>query len=427
MSTVSPTEVHYHSLEKDQPQRVSNNSPLPVAFSPNTANLDAFARLRVSEPETLFDSKQIHSKAPLFWDELITGAAAGTWSQSGASTIMDVDASTNESIIRQTFQRFNYQPGKSQLALITGTLLKTATGGAGLERGVGLGDERNGFFLVDSDGEIIIRRRTATTGSTVDIDVAQSDWNLDKMNGSGASKITMDFSKSMIFLIDMEWLGVGRVRIGFVIDGTPYYVHQFMWANNEQGVYMSTPNLPVRYWIANDGNYASAAEIEHICSSVMSEGGTQENGPLRSASTGPVASLANTALYAIVGFKLKAGNYDASVILKKIAMIASTSNDQAQWRLMWNPTIAGVFTYSDETDSVVQVAKATDNTNTVTNGHQVDSDFFSTATPTSNAIDNSLKLGANIAKDDFDELVLCCAPITSNITVRGSITWRENS
>jgi len=57
-----------------------------------------------------------------------------------------------------------------------------------------------------------------------------------------------------------------------VVDGVPTYLHQFNHANHSAGVYMTTPNLPIRYEISNDGTGA-AAEMECICSSVMSEGG----------------------------------------------------------------------------------------------------------------------------------------------------------
>lgn len=393
----------------------------------DSASIDAFARARTSEPETIFDSKQIHDKQPLFWDELTTGSgAAGTWSQDTASTIMDVDASTAGTITRQTFRRFNYQPGKSQMVLMTFVLQETGAAGTGLIRQVGMFDNKNGIFLEENEGTIQLVRRTYVSGSAVDEDVAQADWNIDAFDGTGPSGVTLDLTKSQIMIIDMEWLGVGRVRVGFVIDGIPYYAHQFVHANSLSGVYMSTPNLPLRYYISNDGNYASAANLEHICCSVISEGGTEEVGQTRAANGGAMSSLTAGTLYAVLGIRLKSGNIDATVDLKRISMLCSSANDNCRWALYWNPTITGTFTYNNQTDSVVQIASGSGTNPTVTGGYQVDAGLFSTQNPATAIVESALKLGADIS-GTVDELVLCCNPITNNITVYGAITWLEQS
>ena len=402
---------------------VDATNPLPIGFPTDGPNFDAFARLRVSNPETIFDSKQIHDKQPLFWDEAVTGAAAGTWSQNTASTVMDVDLNTAESITRQTFRRFNYQPGKSQLILIT-FVLDHSGGGTGITREVGIHDDNNGVFLQDSAGTINLAIRSNVTGSPVDTVISQASWNIDAMDGTGTSGITMDWTKSQIMLIDMEWLGVGRVRVGFVVDGIPYYVHQFVHANVLSGVYMSTPNLPIRFYIDNDGTGA-ASTLEHVCCSVISEGGTQEVGTTRAKYTAAITTLQNTAIYAILGIKLKAANIDASIDVKKISIIASSTNDKCQWILIWNPTIAGTFTYANETDSSVMTATGAA-ANTVTNGYVIDSGYFDTSSPVEEQVESALKLGSSIA-GVVDEVVLCVKPITNNITVYGSMTWREIS
>ena len=115
------------------------------------------------------------------------------------------------------------------------------------------------FFEADGDVSWNICKNGTITES-----VPQSAWNVDPLDGTGASGITLNLSAAQIAIIDYQWLGVGRVRTGFVIDGLPYYVHYFNHSNNPtfKSVYMSTPNLPIRYDIQTDGT--NAGSLDHI-------------------------------------------------------------------------------------------------------------------------------------------------------------------
>lgn len=385
-------------------------------------NLDAFFRLRVSNPETLFDSKLILDNAPLFWDDQqISGTATSTHSINTASVALGVNASTAGRRVRQTFQRFNYQSGKSQIAMITFVLNKTG-GGTGITRRVGLYDDNNGIFLEDAAGTYNLVVRSYTGGSASDTNkVAQSAWNYDKMNGTGPSGLTIDFSKSQIMFIDYEWLGVGSVFVGFMINRELYPVHVFHNANLSASVYMSTPNLPIRYEIINSGSGA-ASTMDCICSTVISEGGTQRNGILRHRDSSAMSTLTTGTKYAVVGMRLKSP-YSASVLVENISMLCTTVNDFAHWEMIFNPTVAGTFTYSSMTNSAVETAVGA-STNTVTGGYELDGGFFSTSAPPSNIVPNALRLGSSIAGTP-DTIVLCITPITNNITAYGSMTWRE--
>lgn len=405
----------------DLPQGGASQA-VQMADSPS---IDAFARLRTSEPSTLFDSKQINDNQPLFWDdaEVSGGGTTTTYNTNEASTTIAVAATTAGKRVRQTFQRFNYQPGKSQLIFMTGTL--TTAGASGVVRCMGMYDDNNGLFLKDDEGTIKVVKRTYTSGSVVDTEVAQTAWNLDKMDGTGASGFTLDPTKSQIMVLDLEWLGVGRVRMGFVVDGIPYYVHEFTHSNKEVGVYMSTPNLPLRYEIENDGT-GGASELECICGSVMAEGGVEEKGVPRYRSTAGTHVDANSAdtVYAVVGVRLKAAYLDAITRIKTISMLSQT-NDDFEWLLILNPTVAGTFTYSDETNSAVQTATGA-TANTVTGGTIIGGGFSKNNAPTQEPVETLRNLGAKI-DNTVDEIVLCVRPLTANADIEGSITWLEVS
>lgn len=233
---------------------------------------DAFGRIRTSNITTLFDSKQVGDNRPLLWDdqEVSGGGTSSTYSVNRSSTTLGVSASTAGKRVRQTYQRFNYQPGKSQLVFMTGVLFSSG-GGSGISAAMGYFDDNNGCFVSSINGAVFANIRSYVSGAAVTTSVAQDDWNGDRLDGTGPSGKTLDASKAQIWWCDLEWLGVGSVRMGFMIDGAFIAIHTFYNANNSTSVYMTTPNLPLRYEIANDGT-GGASTLETICSTVISEG-----------------------------------------------------------------------------------------------------------------------------------------------------------
>lgn len=395
---------------------------ITVADGPS---LDAFSRLRVSNPSTIFDSKQIFDNAPLFWDDQQTAGGSTTSSHSVnlAATTMGVGLNTVGTRVRQTFRRFNYQPGKSQLIFLTGVL---GTGASGITRRVGMFDESNGLFFELAGTTLSVVRRTKATGSIVDHPVASTAWNIDKLDGTGPSGATIQLDKTQIFVIDFEWLGVGRVRFGVVINGVVYYVHQMVHANILTTVYMSTPNLPLRYEISNDGSGAASSLI-HICSTVITEGGSEEHGAVLTASTNNSTITLTSAgtLYGIIGLRLKTTHLGATVKTMMASFMGTSGADPWQWQLLLNPTVTGTFTYADVTNSACQVAIGT-SFPTVTNGTLLNAGHLYQQSSQLADLTNAITLGSTIAGVS-DTLVLCGMPVAggSNVAAYASLTWRE--
>lgn len=407
----------------------------------DTPSIDAFGRWRVSHPDTIFDSKNIFDddglaanveNQPLLFDNQETsgGGTSTAYNANESSQTIAVSATTAGTRVRQTRMRFNYQPGKSQLVMMTATI---GAGGTGITGRVGLFDANDGLFFESDDGVLYVTRRTSTSGTPVDNRVAQANWNVDTMDGNGASGITIDPTKTQILWIDYEWLGVGRVRMGFVIDGKLYTCHQFLNTNNLALVYMKTPNLPIRYEISNDGTGA-AGSIDCICASVISEGGSQDLGITRYASTAgtQVATNAENTMFAVLGIRLKAEYLGATIKILNAALQLQTANITAEWALFFNPTVAGTFTYADQANSAVQIAKGA-TTNTVTNGIQIAGGFIESTSPAtgssgsgSKGIDSALRLGS-IIDGTPDTIVLAVRPVGGDSTAdfEGSLTWRE--
>lgn len=391
----------------------------------DTPSIDAFARLRVSNAYTLFDSKQLQDKQPLFWDESIGGSGTSIHSAANAEVSMTVTASASDFIIRQTKQRFNYQPGKSQLIFITfqSTQVTGKTAQVGYFDGTGANNltPNNGIYF-ECDG--VLSWNICKAGSTTET-AAQSVWNVDKLNGLGLSGKTLNMADAQIAVIDFEWLGVGRVRVGFVIDGLIVYCHYFNHANNGFAtVYMSSPNLPVRYVVKSNG--VGTGSLKHICSSVISEGGIEKTGILRGIDTGVslITGLAAGTSYAILGIRLSATYKDITVIPESLSVICGT-NDSFRWRLQLNPVITGTFTYGALVNSSVEYAVGTSGSTVTTAGLIISTGYASvTSRQVSQELNTALRIGVSIAGVS-DTLVLAITPISANTSVSASLTFRE--
>jgi len=202
------------------------------------------------------------------WNHKTTTGGSATHLPDQSSVRMSTDATAGASIIRQSQRYMRYQPGKSQLIFVTFDF-EAVDGGT---KRVGYFDSDDGiFFEMNAAGSLSWTVRSSASGSAVDTNTAaQSNWNIDKFDGTGVSGITLDATKCQIGVIDLQWLALGRVRVGYDIDGMLFYAHEFTWANKNNGVYMKTANLPIRYELTGNAN---ATQMQAICASVNSEGG----------------------------------------------------------------------------------------------------------------------------------------------------------
>lgn len=269
---------------------------------PPGAGVDAFGRLRVSNPQTLFDSQLQYDEMDLVWNEKLTGSGAFVHDANGSFGEMNVTTASGDRVIRQSpYQR--YQPGKSQLVLITFDFVEAVTN---CRKCVGYFDVDNGVFLELDGSAVSMILRSKVSGSVVNTKVAQADWNEDTFNGSGPSEVTLDPTKSQLLWIDLEWLSVGTVRVGFFINGVPHTVHSFHNANLINKSYMTTANLPVRYEIINDAIISGNTKMRALCCSVMSEGGFAEDFGFEFAVGNGVTPIAVTTRRAILSIRPKA-------------------------------------------------------------------------------------------------------------------------
>jgi hypothetical protein len=313
----------------------------PAISYANSPNIDAFGRLRVSEPFTLFDSSHRFDDNGLWSTSAATG---GTATFNAAQGLMDLDvtAASGSQVLRETTKVFSYQPGKSLLVLSTFVMSPAKTN---LRQRVGYYGAANGYYLEQNNSTVSFVERSSVSGSLVNTPVTQASWNVDPMNGSGPSGITLDLTKAQILFMDLEWLGVGTVRMGFVVDGNFYVCHRFNHANLIASTYITTASLPLRYEITNTGATSGASTLKQICSTVLSEGGYQLAG-LQQAIGIPVTTprtLSGAGTFRpIVSIRLKTSpdRLDAIVICTAISVVATVSGHY-NWQVVASGTTSG--------------------------------------------------------------------------------------
>lgn len=237
---------------------------------------DAFGRARVSEPFTIGDYKHLYAIDPNFLDVVGNGGSV-TFNANQASATLATSNNSASYAIHQTKLYHQYQPGKSQLILSSVAFGAAVTN---VTKRTGYFDNRNGIYFEQvGDGTLNWVIRSYVSGSPVETNtrIPQSQWNVDPCDGSGPSGFDLDITMTQLVFIDFQWLGVGRVRCGFVHNGAMIVAHEYFHSNNIPTVYISSPNLPVRCEIRNTGA-TTGGSFQQICSSVQSEGGYQEAG-----------------------------------------------------------------------------------------------------------------------------------------------------
>lgn len=235
---------------------------------------DAFGRFRVSEPFTLGDYKHIYGLNTNFLDHNTNGGTV-IFEPYKSAALLSTTSNPLSSAIHQTKLYHAYMPGKSQLIYST-ICFRAAV--VNVTKRTGYFDDYNGIYFEQvGDGTLSFTVRTNTSGTPINSRIVQSLWNADKCDGSGPSGYNLDITKTQFLFIDFTWLGLGRVRCGFLVNGFYIVAHEFNTSNTLTVPYMSNPNLPVRCEIFNTGATTGGA-FDQICSSVISEGGYVETG-----------------------------------------------------------------------------------------------------------------------------------------------------
>ena len=415
---------------------VTTSNPLPVGVSfTDAAAVDAFSRLRVSAGVTLFDSMQQYGDDATVWENVVAGTGAVANLLNESTVQMTTGGTANgASVIRQTRQYHRYQPGKSQLVLMT--FCMDGGGVVNNRRRIGYFDANNGFFLELVGTTINLVKRSFVSGVAVDTAIPQASWNIDKLNGTGPSGITLDITKVQILLLDLQWLGVGRVRIGFDIDGSVYYAHEFLHANLITSVYTTTACLPIRAENTNTGVTGGTVTMRQICAAVISEGGTERGRFRQFSANNGIAGVAVTTRRPVISIRAKTTGPNAArntgLIKPGVLDVFATTNN-ALYEIVLNATTltGAAFAAFSATSSITEVDTAA---TAIAGGTVLDSGFVTGSVLGTNAR-GPMAQESDLLQDLFlaytsllnvqETLTLVCTSFAATSTINAAWKWQE--
>ena len=382
-------------------------------FTLGTGSTDAFGRLRVSEPYTLFDSRARYYDHNDFSSSTSTGGTV-VYEADSSTFRLAVSTSNGSSVIRETKRVFPYQPGKSLLVLATFAM---NTPKVNLRQRVGYFTTNNGIYFENDGAYNYLVIRSYSTGVLVEDRIRQDAWD----NPFAA----LNVARTQIFWTDIEWLGVGSVRCGFVVNGAYVLCHTFHHANvvNNTTTYMTTAVLPVRYEITNTGATASSSMMRQICSTVISEGGYNAFTYSESAGRGTSVLRLSSAdtYYPLVSIRLASTRLDAIVLPRQVDVLSPTVN-YYRWRLVLNPTLTGATWAGTSTSGTVEYDTAATG---VSGGIELQTGYVSSRELSELGADAfAFQLGRTLAGVS-DIVTLTMAATSNNADVLAQIGWQE--
>ena len=131
---------------------------------------------------------------------------------------------------------------------------------------------------------------------TVDTRVAQSNWSIDTADGNGPSGFNLDINNIQMAYIDYSWYGAGKIRFGFKdTKGHVKYMHEFVHNNKLNEAYMRTGNVPARYESFNTGLPTYVPSLFHWGTSVIMDGGFDDDDSYLFTASGNALSFTNGA------------------------------------------------------------------------------------------------------------------------------------
>ena len=391
------------------------------------SSVDGFGRLRVSNPHTIFEaSVRYVITGEKFSSANTAGNTSITLSTNEGCANLSVSTANGDYIYRESKRVMGYQPGKSLLVLNSFNFAPAQTN---LRQRIGYFSANNGVYFEQTDNVAYwVKRKLNTDGTVTNTAIPQSQWNVDRFDGTGPSGLVLDLTKAQLQWMDFEWLGVGTVRCGFAINGELHICHTFDHANFNTGTYMQTACLPIRLEIQNLGTTANSSVMKQICHTVMSEGGYNQVTTSRSASNGIAGKTlpAGGVKTPMVSIKLKSDRLDAIVLPSKIEMYGFQATP-FKWYIMKDCTLTGAsWTTVDSVSAVDYDISA----NAVTGTVVAEGVFKGQETIPSidiiGTMNNSLQLTRNINAANGDIFSVVIEATTNNDKAITSLSWQEH-
>lgn len=411
---------------------VTNDRKLKTETTFNkNAQLDPWGKIKTSLPVTLFELNFTNSKRNLNMNEKVENGATTAFNYNKTGVDMILPTTSGARVIRQTKRYFRYITGKGATVL---TAINPQLPKTNVIKRWGYFDSNDGMFFQQNQNGFQVVVRTSGSGTPVDTIINQADWNIDKLDGTGPSGITLNAETYNVWVIDFAWQGAGGVRFGLFIDGLPVYFHEYRTANEEELPFTRTPILPIRYEVFNSGVAASTTTITHGTLGLVIEGsGTlEQTSNTFTASTLQTPKSAGTTLTPILSVRPKLlFNGEVNRIPIELNGISIASQTQiVYWQLLKNATLTGPSFVSVSPESAAEYdisANSFSGGIKISEGYILSSSQGNTTISQSNSVNLNKQnyIGLDVDGTTQESFTLVARTISSTSNVFAVLNWEE--
>ena len=394
-----------------------------VTVDDDTVQHTATNRRKVSNYEiTEFNTFQ-YTKDPLIWDEEITGTASSTLNTYEATLVMSVGTTTGDRIERQTKRVLPYIPGRENEVIMHFKLNAQQTG---IVKRLGILDETSGIYLEDDGTTYNVVLRKTTAGGTAETRIARANWNGDKLDGTGGSGLTLDFTKFQSMVIEYNWF-TGHAELKFIIGNYSHPIHQFEFNNSEDAVITNTPFLPIKWDIHNTTGAAGTHTMEISSYATLSEAGQVPLG-VKNTVTTPLAGITCTdaeTFYPILSIRLRTDRIKG-IVLPQNFQVAALDNSPLFYKVLLNPTLTGATTWNTYADTHIEYntdATAVTEGDYIVDAGYIDPNGQGAKLPLDSV--SAFQLGRENMGTTSEIITIAAATGSANKDVYASIGWIE--
>jgi hypothetical protein len=401
-------------------------SPVQMQLAPGV-QLDAFTTLRTSFKTIDFEYSGKYDSGPLLWDTSLTGTGSSTFNAADGAVILSTGGTASGArAIRQTHQYMIYSAGKARQTVM-GMLFGVAA--TNVRRRAGNFDADNGLFFEQTSTGVRFVTRTNASGSPVDTAYEQSAWNLDKLDGTGDSGVTLDMSAAQGLIIDFGGYNAARVRFGFILNGNITYAHEVINQNNTSAFGIATGTLPLRYEVENTGVASGASTLKCSSSAVWSEDGYSGEFAYEFGASLGITEKAVTTRVPLISIQPKptfGGIVNRGHIHLAMATVIARTNN-ARIEVVRNGTLTGPVWTSAGTNSIGQYDVTA---SAITGGDILAVDYVvagsgATASRASSSRDSRFGLFNSFDGTTPDILTLVATSVTGTSNMLASMNWNE--
>lgn len=397
--------------------------------------LDDHGILRISHSRVIIE-QSFEYGIPRNFETVTSGGGSVTMGTLFRNVVLSVGTANGDRAMIQSKAKVRWRWGHSMCFTLTGvpnhgnTVL---TGGTKIR--FGYFDDNDGEFLEISATGVFLVFRTSTSGATVDIKIPQSTWAFDKLDGTGGSGYSVNWSKVQRIWISASSPGGGRGRFGLWIRDKQVQAHQISSLNSRDDVpFLRTVLLSHRVELVNDGA-GSGAKSQLYSISGVEEGPfpTEETGYIMSCGNGEIGKVLSTTEYKpILSVRLvdTKENYKMrGHILPLKVSILNVGNNPVHWHFLENATVTNQsFSPCDATNSITEISTSGSSVsggiNTGISGYVSAGQGSSSSLIESSEYPNKSILSRNYS-DVRDTLTLSAIAIGGATTLHAELTLRE--